>query len=498
MAQESIHIRFDKSHLLTIGEKLYGESLELIRELVCNAYDADAQNVWINVAPETLTVRDDGWGMNEEGLREYFNIGSRNKRESPVSPYFKRPRIGQFGIGKFASLAACKRFRVTTQQSDFRAEVCFDKDVWNESDEWHVPLMRLPLTTDDRDGTTITLEALTRSFALPDIERFIRERLPLSAPQFSIYLNGELLQPTIIPGKRFPVDLHTPFGDIRGELILPNIHGKKQEECGVECMVKNVVICRSTFGFDLPIMNRIRGRISADFLPITSDRSRFIVDTPEYRAFLVTLYKELHTINRKIKDDLELKEKQKADITLRDTLSRMRRAIRRNPDIAPPLMSGTGELVSTGQNAVHPMASATDAQDADALDAMQISMHEHQNMFTPESVPQDETKEDPPKKIRVKNLQGKTVLARSIAIGGIGITCAMENCGKMQPAVFTEAGVVYINLDHPLYKKQATRGQEMLGFYLSYLVSQQVALLLAEGDCRKAFDAQNRLLTDSW
>ena len=38
----------------------------------------------------------------------------------------------------------------------------------------------------------------------------------------------------------------------------------------------------------------------------------------------------------------------------------------------------------------------------------------------------------------------------------------------------------------------------MLGFYLTYLLSQQVALLLSEGDTRKAFDTQNRLLTDSW
>jgi len=38
----TLKVTVDKSHIVTIGEKLYGESVELIRELVNNAYDADA------------------------------------------------------------------------------------------------------------------------------------------------------------------------------------------------------------------------------------------------------------------------------------------------------------------------------------------------------------------------------------------------------------------------------------------------------------------------
>ncbi|MDD5041389.1 MAG: ATP-binding protein [Candidatus Peribacteraceae bacterium] len=86
---DEIQIRFDKSHLVTIGERLYGESLELLRELISNAYDADAENVWIEAVPDRLSVRDDGWGMDEAGLREYFNIGSQNKKIAPLSPRFR-------------------------------------------------------------------------------------------------------------------------------------------------------------------------------------------------------------------------------------------------------------------------------------------------------------------------------------------------------------------------------------------------------------------------
>jgi hypothetical protein len=41
---EFLPVTVDKSHLITIGERLYSESIELIRELVNNAYDADAKD----------------------------------------------------------------------------------------------------------------------------------------------------------------------------------------------------------------------------------------------------------------------------------------------------------------------------------------------------------------------------------------------------------------------------------------------------------------------
>lgn len=93
-SHEYIPVTIDKSHIITIGERLYAESIEFVRELVNNAYDADA----------TL-----------------------QKLYTPKSPIYNRDRIGQFGIGKFASLSVCKRFEVVTKKDDFVARVIFDK-----------------------------------------------------------------------------------------------------------------------------------------------------------------------------------------------------------------------------------------------------------------------------------------------------------------------------------------------------------------------------------
>ena len=107
--EKGIHV--DKSHILTIGERLYEQSIELIRELVNNAYDADATRVDVTVSGKEIVVRDNGEGMDIKGLQQYFNVGSEEKLMNPTSPRFRRNRIGQFGIGKFASLAAASRTR---------------------------------------------------------------------------------------------------------------------------------------------------------------------------------------------------------------------------------------------------------------------------------------------------------------------------------------------------------------------------------------------------
>ena len=49
-------ITVDKSHIITIGERLYEQSIELIRELVNNGYDADSTRVDVTVSDKVSAV----------------------------------------------------------------------------------------------------------------------------------------------------------------------------------------------------------------------------------------------------------------------------------------------------------------------------------------------------------------------------------------------------------------------------------------------------------
>lgn len=104
-------INIDKKVLRLLGSQLYGDTPSIISELVQNAYDADARNVWITInttAPSTIIVKDDGIGMtpNEINLR-FLNIGQNRREKYPISPAGRKV-LGRKGIGKLAVFSLAK------------------------------------------------------------------------------------------------------------------------------------------------------------------------------------------------------------------------------------------------------------------------------------------------------------------------------------------------------------------------------------------------------
>ena len=191
---KELEVTVDKRHIISIGERLYTESVELLRELVNNAYDADATEVRVEISPERIVIGDNGCGMDAGGLEQYFVIGSDEKVIRSVSPAFGRERIGQFGIGKFASLAAARRFEVLTRHGDYAARVTFDKRDWEATKGiWRLPCEILVPDLRLGDGTTVILSDLTKPFDLAEAEEKIREGVPLKAPSFAVFLNLSLI-----------------------------------------------------------------------------------------------------------------------------------------------------------------------------------------------------------------------------------------------------------------------------------------------------------------
>ena len=279
---EYLPITVDKSHLITIGERLYSESIELIRELVNNAYDADAAEVNIKMTDELIEVQDNGTGMDREGLQQYFNIGSPEKVLKSKSPLFHRDRIGQFGIGKFSSLSACECFEIYTQKGDFAAKVTFDKVEWEKGgDQWNLPLQILSPDKERGNGTTVTLLRLTRKFEPEELIRKIVEGTPLKVPNFDVRLNGMRITPRSLSGHRIPFLEGTEFGPVHGEIIILPSSTASPVELGIEVKVRQVTIKREIFGLEHwgKVASRIRGEVHADFLPVTTDRSGFTRNT---------------------------------------------------------------------------------------------------------------------------------------------------------------------------------------------------------------------------
>jgi hypothetical protein len=481
--RETIPVTIDKSHIITIGERLYAESIEFIREIVNNAYDADATRVVVKVTDQTVEVRDNGSGMDREGLKQYFNIGSPYKLEASRSPVYHRQRIGQFGIGKFATLSACRRFEVTTRKGAFAARIVFDKEAWEaEGDTWQLPMDVLPPGAREEDGTTVVLIGLLRKFLPGDIESKIIEGTPLKAPHFKVELNGHPIFPRSLSGHRIPVLDGTPFGPVTGEIVILPETAAKKEDLGIEVKVKQATIKRELFGMETwgKAMARVRGEVHADFLPITSDRSGFLKDSAEYKAFEALMGRVMGEVKRALQSLSTRREKRVVSRALRETLQRVYRALALNPDFSP-----FGALPLAGDGAGVGGAAKQPAE----------KKGRDEGEVEPEPAPPKGRKKRK-KKPKVRELTPNAVI-RKMRFGDYGVSCVVDSFGEDGPEVFSEETIIYINRDHPLYKRESKKFDTHI-LNLARLLTQEIALMKDPRNPRHAFERQSKLLRDAF
>jgi hypothetical protein len=489
---EYLPVTVDKSHLITIGERLYSESIELIRELVNNAYDADAKEVDIKMTDESIEVKDNGTGMDREGLRQYFNIGSPEKVLKSRSPVFHRDLVGQFGIGKFASLSACECFEVRTQKRDFAAKVTFDKTEWEkEGDRWNLPLQMLPPDRERGDGTTVTLLRLKRGFDPEEVVRKIVEGTPLKAQNFVVRLNGLRITPRSLTGHRIPFLEGTDFGPVHGEIIILPSSTPSPQELGIEVKVKQVTVKREFFGLEHwgKVASRVQGEVHANFLPVTTDRIGFILDSPEYQAFEKIMEKVIQEVEGILKRLAGRREKRKAGKVLNEALHRVHRALTLNPDLSPfgaiPL---AGEGKGMGGAGV-----VTKKSNQKGEIEVQLTEGGKGNEGVQPSQQQKKLRKKSPK---IKRLTPNAVVRR-MKFGEMGVSVCIDDFGENEPECFTEGMVIYINQEHPLYQREVKRPETHL-LNVTRLITQEISLLKDTKSPRQAFSRQSKLLRDAF
>jgi hypothetical protein len=480
---EFIPVTIDKSHIITIGERLYTESIEFVRELVNNAYDADATLVDITVSEDTIEIMDNGGGMDREGLKQYFNIGSQQKLYAPKSPIYNRDRIGQFGIGKFASLSACKRFEVITKKDGFVGRVIFDKEQWEKvGDIWQLPLEILPADFRKQNGTTVILIGLDRRFEPKDIEAKIIEGTPIKAPYFRVRINNHTVTPRSLIGHRLPLLEGTSFGPVSGEIVILSETASVASDLGIEVKVKQVTIRRELFGMETwgKAMARVRGEVNADFLPITSGRTGFIKDSNEYQEFLGIMGKVMEGVKTTLQKLTIKKESKKVSRALKEALQRIYKALAANPDLSPFGAIPIG-------NEVKGIGSAAEvSHKKEGFKEEEVKVEEKPK------VPEKKKKKKP----KVKRLTPNAII-KKIKFGETGVSCVVDSFGEDGPEVFSEETTIYINRDHPLYKRESTR-IDTHTLNVARLITQEISLMKDPRNPRQAFERQSKLMKDAF
>ncbi len=205
------HLRFQvDSRLATLLSQEYSSSERALKELVDNAWDADAERVAIALpkplSGDPIVIQDDGTGMTEEELRRhYLSIASdRRSRRGDRTSGKNRLVKGRKGIGKFAGLMAAA---VMTLETRARGRLCRitlrldDLSQVEDIEQLNIGLQSEPCGP-ELHGTTITLSDLHQGLAYPDANRLRQILLQDYGRQddFAITIDGKRLDVDDVSG----------------------------------------------------------------------------------------------------------------------------------------------------------------------------------------------------------------------------------------------------------------------------------------------------------
>ncbi|MDY0236754.1 MAG: ATP-binding protein [Gudongella sp.] len=207
----------------TITAGLYANNLNCLREYVQNSIDGGASRIDVGVhnRGRTITLSDDGYGMDENGLRYALKVAFSSKDDDSV---------GWRGIGIWSGVAVCERVVIVTKKkSGPKYKVSIDSkplvdpdgrqnktaaDVLNESVNGLEEL-----DAEDEDGKSYTMvtlsnihSSLAKIFSKNSISEYLSRTVPLKfhkdfkpgeaiisklkeygipAPSTSVYVEGE-------------------------------------------------------------------------------------------------------------------------------------------------------------------------------------------------------------------------------------------------------------------------------------------------------------------
>ncbi len=119
--EKTYPLSIDPSILELLGPSLYTNIYYVLAELIANAYDAQAKNVYIIAEKDSITVEDDGTGMTYEEVTGHYLAVARESRTTEAETYTRdgtRRRMGRKGIGKLAALSVSENVLVQTRSGD--------------------------------------------------------------------------------------------------------------------------------------------------------------------------------------------------------------------------------------------------------------------------------------------------------------------------------------------------------------------------------------------
>lgn len=277
------NFKVDTRLAVLLGED-YPNTERALKELIDNAWDADAENIRVTIPPPMTTapviVADDGSGMTAQELdAEYLFIANdRRSRKGELTSTKRRKVKGKKGVGKFAGLCAASVMAISSKARGTETSVTIDRKTL-ESIGVDIERVPLQLTSQqcaaEEHGTTIELSSLDQTINFPNPEK-LRNLLMRDYGReegVSIYVNDKILSMDDLGGPLQEVSSEIEnAGPVRMRFIVAD-DKERIKGAGIVVRVKGAVIGRPSFlgldkaeDFPKSLLSKIYGEIEADGL----------------------------------------------------------------------------------------------------------------------------------------------------------------------------------------------------------------------------------------
>lgn len=205
-SENTLQWRFDVNTFKLIGQDLITDRVTALFELVKNCYDANAQNVWIDLLDvnsrvnSKIIIKDDGLGMSFEDIRDkWMVVGTASKRQDLFSPApYNRRYVGEKGIGRFAVDKLGAKVIIKTKKkgadktlfveinwqgyetlSNDTSQISLFTDVKNNY--WYEPSVEI-----DLQGTELQISSVREKWTSDNIERLSKELTKIVSPFYPV------------------------------------------------------------------------------------------------------------------------------------------------------------------------------------------------------------------------------------------------------------------------------------------------------------------------
>ncbi|HKF27079.1 MAG TPA: ATP-binding protein [Nitrososphaera sp.] len=530
-AQMKVHPSFFKE----FATKTWVSPIEILKELVENAFDEDATKVLVTVLSNGSIAIEDDSGMDEKSMERFLLLGSPHKRTESISPKLKRIRTGRYGTGRLSFLTSFESMKIRTRRGSFSKALAINAGVLEKLYVGNAKLEDVREPPLKRDGTELVMTGAKTQLDVFKIMKEIRKLAVLRQPLFEVYIKNaekfkewnfegaQIIKAPEIQGHRMPFNLDN--GRLTGEIIIAR-RPLSDDERGIAVMVGNHIVMRSNFGFDTKL-NRVTGFVRCDSLTTRfADKSAIIEDDEyakfnqtmktfvidrvipgltEYEDVLITreesrIYREIDKIlGQAMFENLELEEevqgyelvqvkervkgvsdqeheKQEHKVHIDDHYQIANYDDTRSIPPGSSTISKSEDIQS--QNLTHLHSSGTSANITEGVVVDEVN----------------ETQADGTV-VKTRNIR-KPILKKTFALKRIGYKVIPYEDESDSRYSFITENIMFVNKANPTYRAEATRGDEFLMRHVISIVAEAVAQA-KHPEGKDALELQNRLVAEA-